>query len=350
MKFIAVVILIVTFLSCNSKKYYSDTPYKTKYELPDFVNKMSLDENFGLHKLKLDSVSYIVISDNQHQIYLIDLISKEIKKPIWNNYPKNADFVSIRILDDTLYLMDITNRQLYSYKISESKLEQIQLINFNNLVNWDKYFTYSLHNNKFEIFKDRLFLAYGNYNQKEFYLDANSYIEANLKDNNNFEYINFRLHQPKFYKDGGVYYAENYLVELNDSILVYGFGYSDSLYLYNRKRLRYEKSTEFNEYSNFSSYQQKKSLDLYYVRHHLQTNEYNSKILSNNGIIFVIKRNKKEKIKDPDKIEYYFLNSNLELISNNLFNFTPSLKYSTTFNKGFIVFDEKFKYAYYYEL
>jgi hypothetical protein len=353
---------LILFLFCfivpgckapGNKIYTSPLPEPAiiNSSLEKYVKKM--DEDFGLLFSKVDTEDYFIFLDHLQEIHLLSI--KDTAKHFhlaFANYRKSmGEYLSASAVKDSLWIMDISNKLLYQFHISTTAIDLKKVFNLQSITEGNRYYINSELYNTFEVKYPNVFIRIGEHKQKKnYFLAPESYINISLNDTATGYNPAFVLHTPRDFMKAKFHDTKTFLRIFNDSMAIYAFTCSDSIYTYNYVKNSYLEKSRFNEFSKFRILNNKKSTDLGYLRWYEFTSEKNLNIIHTQANTVIIKVLERKELTDTVLYEYYLLDKNMNVKYNNLFTHKIWPFYSFPYQKGFIVFGIPFNTIYYYEV
>ncbi len=354
-------LIVICQFSCYSPKkhvkFFNNISVKETINLQRNLLNRKTDVYFGIQNVSNEDGSFFVsFAANKFRFENLFDSSKSFTLNCSEIFLGFSEFLVAKIDKTNLYILDGEKKVVIFYKLNyktqKAVLEKYYIIPDKLELDFSKSrsirFTVK---DPFVINDSNLFICYSINNAVENnFLDDNAYLLVNMYDSLLNEFIP-DLPIPDRYKKYNNYSANTFLKVINDSLLLYGFGAYDSLYIYNKKSNALTKRIDFSNNSNYRDFIRKKSKDLGYVRRFELTDELNENIIINEKArrILIIKRLRKENINDSSTYVYYLLNNSLEVLAFNKFEKAILPNYSMPYKDGFFIADESKKIGYYYE-
>lgn len=286
-----------------------------------------------LFKKEADSISYGFKLSNSS---LANLLPGKVLFTVYHN---QIFFLATRF--GVLYIYDIdANYNLHLIK----KINLIKYLKENSL------FIRFVYNQGLKVFGDNVYIPFGKSSSWRNFTHKYCYIKLNYTSNNmNFETVFETL---PIYRKGMRHNKDTYLNEIsNANLFIYSFRTYDRIDFFDRNNKIYKRISYSNN-NFFLDFNKKESTDLSYVRYYETTNESNEAILTTDKKIIILKRKKKDKILAPNTYQYIILNGSKDFEKNYDYTFPFPIDpyFSFSYKKGFVVFADNLKGAFYYEI
>ncbi len=315
-----------------------------------FAASAPLIKQFGVHQALLNDTSFIIYAVRPYGLMLTNLSTWKQRVVSFPDSPfKHSDY-EVTLNDSLIYILDITSRRLNTYLLSPERITRISQRNIAGLMRGKNFNQYQQPT--FEVAEPYIYVRYRTTEPKNNFLAATACIVGRDNGSGEFTVVDSILHHPKRYRNGKSYYTDSYIKSVDDSLLLYGFSFFDSIYLYNRNSKQFMKKGVLSNVSDFLDYDQSKNMDLAYVRMYSVTNSNNFKFVYNKNTknILVLRGMKTEKITDTKKIEYFCLNGNLQVMRDSILTHPIHPEFCFAYKQGFLLFTNTLENAYYYRL
>lgn len=339
--------------SCSPKEctsYIGHLNYDTILSFSQPVLTLDKVHRFGIHLYTDKDSNYLLTMDREKNIVLQSL-SNSTKLTLSSlDFHQTGQLLPSRLVHDSLFVMDFDSNNLYLFRVTPGKLVRLKKIHYGEVFdNWSESGFDTQHYEPFEVFNNTGYFPYRINVSGTNFTDTTTHIGIPLLDSVvNRNKIQRWLPAPTEYRKETVRNPHIFLKKMDDSICLEGFGFVDTLHLYNYHTGLPVKKISFNKCSQFRKFKPKQVYDLAYVRWHDATTEENTKILVNKNRILLIKRLRRNEITDTAKYEYYYFDKDLNLLKHNLFEHSIREEHCFVYKDGFLLFDNKLMKAYYY--
>lgn len=341
--------------SCkSSREYHGSVTHKKIYSIDEnYFPISSMNYQFNTHFATLGTEDYFVYLDSHESIVLRSANFSNKKKISidFSHIVSKLGYFSVRFVKDSIYLLDITNRKLLRFLITEHSINLIATFDFKHLFDWERYSLTFQFNNCFEIDPPYLYLPYALNDSKSNFLPDTAFLKIELGQDSIYKITNKILFHPPELKKRTSRDTYPILTKINDTAFVLGFEGNDSIYLYNPIFNRITKRQKFEKHFSYRQFKSSKATDLSYVRWFDQTAEMNLKILyDKRENLMIIRKLQKDKIIEENSYAYYILDLNLNVKAFNVFPYKIDPFLCFSYQKGFLVFTKDRTQAYYYEV
>src|SRR5215831_7608888 len=333
----------------NQKHYTRPLPHtEIPFRLDTLKDKM--DPRFGSFLRNNDSSCEFIFLDYEMNINFYNPSLNTFRKSDMSPHLKNLKLFSARLINNLLYLLDCDHKTFSVFNVGDSnRPTPLHVWDLNNILNWNQYYLRFQYRNLFEIRDSLLYLSYGRYNTDACCLDTTAWLMLNLADERHNFSVKKIFPYPSEFLKGEHYNLNTWICFPGNNMLCAGFHACNRLYRCMPGQTVFFVS-EFERHSWYRKFEREKLNNLGYIRWHTFTDESNENaIILNNGTLLIIKRLRREEIKDISKYEYYLLDSTFSLLSHNTFQQAIHPGFCYAWKKGFLVLTENLDKAFYYE-
>ena len=284
----------------------------------------------------LDSSAFFDVNVNIQQTPIAAIASSKMLFTIYRN---QIFFLSTRY--GILYIYNITHN---------FSIEFYKKIDLSNYLKENSFFVRFIIEQGLQIIDSTAYIPYGKSSSWNHFTDRYCYIKVDLKEKGQSLQKVFET-LPE-YRKGERHNKDTYIQELTPRDTgIYSFRTFDRIDLFDKNSTVFKRII-FSSNANFLVFNQNEDNDLSYVRRYELTNETNEAVLTNDRKIIIIKREKKSKLIDADTYRYIILDAthNFQKIFDRKFDYPIDPYFSFSYKKGFVVFAESLKEAYYYEI
>lgn len=356
---------LISFLcfSCNSPcDCYSENEFihsKNKETLKFKISEINTDSLgaavsmekvnplFTFHNDASDNNNFYFLSKKSNNIFSYNLENKNLQSIVSAKsiIGKNKLY-SILLQGDTLHFLDVSKKKYLKCDIINQIPIPIDSINFSDFEGFKNYNINIMAGKPGLVYEwPYLWLQYGHW-KKYNYIDSKAYLRINL---NTKEFVK-ALDYPTCFHCCYQYLPTSSMVLIGNKRTACLFDYYDKIFISSAPYQYYDTSFLMNHECKMVNFNKKEENNLGYVRKYLENAETNLQLAFTNDMLIALKRNGKDKLTDKPTFSIFVFDEFLNEIFNQKLPFSlPEYPSIVSYKKGFLLFNESFKKAYYYE-
>jgi hypothetical protein len=360
---LALFFFLSMLFGCSSKCTCNEVSNNKSYRdtLPNLfkIDTQAIQVSKSIPKTKRPNFSFGFTIYNKKDVLYLTYVSLDGQLVFTNLYDSNQvflspfplratkkDFVMMRILGDTLHLINSKDTSYFKFVIKDDfSTDLVQKINLNSIVQEENWFVHfnNIGGKQFDYCYPYLVVPYGKRNGTNLY-DDNACMLFDIKAKRVKKLLPF----PECYNSCYLH-NENVSVVVDTNKVLGLFSYFD---LFSEVNIQ---SNAISQHElpwgeKFAEYDRNEIRNLAYVRKYEALNELNVNLfLLKDKSVIVVQRLSKKKISDPFQYRYFHFDLKSQPVSFGMLPESILNGLTIPYKSGFIVFNDSLSKSYYYE-